>query len=346
MARRHVTVALSGDAGDELFGGYNRYFVSKRLLPAITGLPLPMRRMAASLIANVGAIGWDRLYRTLTFGRGRHPVGDRALKLGELLSSRNTIAGYRHLNSAWTHPSQVVLSGSEPKTIFDDSTSLPQKLNFVEQMMYLDMETYLPGDILTKIDRATMAVSLEGRIPFLDHRVAEFAWRLPLALKVRGVEGKRIVRQLVHRHVPRALMDRPKSGFGVPIEEWLRGPLRDWAESLLNPRSVRSSGYFDANCVETHWRQHLSGVRNWQARLWPILMFEAWHAHFKTKQLATGSLDGASSQLTPPKRQAAAVLAEGPLPTTRQTVPKVWLRAQRSRNPCAHRGAPDASGRA
>jgi len=281
MARRHVTVALSGDAGDELFGGYSRYFISSRLLPAITGLPHSIRHGSAAAIRKIGAARWDRLFRWLTLGHGRQLTGDRVLKLADLLSSSTKVEGYRHLISAWAHPSDVVIGGTEPKTTVDDDEALSREMNFIEQMMYLDLVSYLPGDILTKVDRATMGVSLEGRIPFLDHRVAEFAWRLPLSHKVKGGDGKLIVKRLVCRHVPKLMMDRPKAGFAVPIEEWLRGPLREWAESLLNANAIASGGFFDAKCVETHWRQHLSGQRNWQARLWPILMFQAWSANLK-----------------------------------------------------------------
>lgn len=276
LARRHVTVALSGDAGDELFGGYNRYFLSDQLLPWITATPHALREASASIIELVGARRWDSLYKALTFGRGQQLVGDRALKLAELVSSPTKIDGYRHLISAWLSPSDIVLGSNEPKTVLDDTSALPDKLNFVEQMMYLDLVSYLPGDILTKVDRATMGVSLEGRVPFLDHRVAEFAWRLPFSLKVKGGEGKRIVKELVYRHVPKALMDRPKTGFGVPIAQWLRGPLREWAESLLNNGKVSAAGYFDPKLVSVHWEQHLNGRRNWEARLWPLLMFQAW----------------------------------------------------------------------
>lgn len=280
MARRHVTVALSGDAGDELFGGYNRYFLSDRLLPLITAAPHTVRRTAASTINAVGARRIDAIYKALTLGRSHRLVGDRALKLASLLSARTRIDGYRELISAWHDAQALVPDAGEPKTALDNP-SLPGGLNFIEQMMVLDLVTYLPGDILTKVDRATMGVSLEGRMPFLDPKVAEFAWRLPFESKVQGGVGKRILKKLVHQHVPKSLMDRPKSGFGVPIEDWLRGPLRDWAESLLSTDALKADGYFNSDLVERHWRQHLSGERNWQVRLWPVLMFQAWHAETK-----------------------------------------------------------------
>lgn len=278
MARRHVTVALSGDAGDELFGGYNRYFLSDRLLPLMTSAPHAVRRTAASAINAVGARRIDAIYKALTLGRGPGLVGDRALKFASLLGARTRLDGYRELISAWQDAMALVPDANEPETALDDAR-VPKGLNFIEQMMFLDLVTYLPGDILTKVDRATMGVSLEGRMPFLDSRVAEFAWRLPFESKVNGGVGKRILKKLVHRHVPKNLMDRPKSGFGVPIEDWLRGPLRDWAEALLSADALKASGYLDASLVARHWQQHVSGERNWQARLWPVLVLQAWDAN-------------------------------------------------------------------
>ena len=279
LARQDVTVALSGDAGDELFGGYNRYAISNFVLPAMARTPASLRRLAANWIRSIGAKRWDTLYQAATLGRGRVLVGDRALKLADLLSAHAPIDGYQLLVSAWSDANCVVRPG-EASALWDDATILPNDLNFIEQMMYLDLVTYLPGDILTKVDRATMGVSLEGRMPFLDHRVAEFAWQLPLAHKVRGNQGKCIVRELVHRYVPRALMDRPKTGFGIPIDQWLRGPLRDWAHSLLFCGDQRLGNYLNVGDVSVLWEQHQSGRRNWQARLWPVLMFCAWERAF------------------------------------------------------------------
>ncbi len=274
MARTHVTVALSGDAGDELFGGYQRYFVSQRIIPDIARLPLGLRRFAARIIEKVGAQRWNSLYQILTLGRGKMVVGDRALKLASLIQEATSLDGYRNLISSWDHPLSVLVNAQEYVLRFDDP--IVAKMGFVEQMMYLDLITYLPGDILTKVDRASMAVSLEARVPFLDPRIVEFAWRLPLSRKVSNGTGKRIIRDLVYRHVPRQIMDRPKMGFGMPVESWLRGPLREWAESLLSPDHIRGSGYFDPTVVSAVWNRHLTGQRNEQARLWPILMFEAW----------------------------------------------------------------------
>jgi asparagine synthase (glutamine-hydrolysing) len=275
LARRHVTVALSGDGGDELFGGYVRHIIADRVRQWTSAAPSSLRDAAASLINTVGAQRWDRLYSILTLGRGGRPVGDRALKLADFLSSRSLLDGYARMMTAWPAASNVVL-GERSATTASDFPNIPEGLNMVEAMMFCDLVTYLPGDILTKVDRATMGVSLEGRVPFLDHRLAEFAWRLPLSQKIRGGQGKRIVREFVYRHVPRELMDRPKAGFGAPIGEWLRGPLREWAEALLSHGKVSAGGYLNANTVNAHWQEHLSGRRNWDVRLWPLLMFQAW----------------------------------------------------------------------
>ncbi len=274
MAKQHVTVALSGDGGDELFGGYQRYFISERILPKIAKWPHGIRKLSANAIQSVGAQKWDALYRLLTLGRRPGLVGDRALKLANLIRASTLIGGYRSLISAWDSPGDVLIRSTESILPFNDPVL--SRIGFIEQMMYLDTITYLPGDILTKVDRASMAVSLETRVPFLDPRVAEFAWRLPLSMKVGEGLGKRVIRKLVYRHVPQQLMDRPKAGFGIPIEDWLRGPLRDWAEALLAPDHIKASGYFDPHLVSQLWNQHLSGKMNRHVRLWPILMFEAW----------------------------------------------------------------------
>jgi len=274
MAKQHVTVALSGDGGDELFGGYQRYFVSDRIIPNISKLPIGLRRLAADAIEKVGSHRWNALYEVLTLGKGKMLIGDRALKLASLIREATNLGGYRNLISSWDYPLNVLADAKEYTLRFDDP--IVSKIGFIEQMMYLDLITYLPGDILTKVDRASMAASLEARVPFLDHRVAEFAWRLPLSQKVSGGVGKKIIRHLVYRHVPRRLMDRPKAGFGIPLEDWLRGPLRDWAEALLSPDHMRASGYFNPDVVAATWKRHLAGQHNEQARLWPILMFEAW----------------------------------------------------------------------
>lgn len=280
LARQHVTVALSGDGGDELFGGYNRYFVSKRFAPVWSRIPTLARSAAAGAIRAVGAPTWDALNMLATMGRSKTLVGDRALKLADLLSAPSAIQGYELLVSSWAYPELVVKNGIEPPGAAISARPLPAGLNFIEQMMYLDLVTYLPGDILTKVDRATMGVSLEGRVPFLDPRLVEFAWGLSLDQKIHSGRGKQVIRDLVHRYVPSRLVNRPKTGFGIPIEQWLRGPLRGWADSLILDRNAGLDEHFSMDIIREHWSQHLSGRRNWQARLWPVLMFGAWKQKF------------------------------------------------------------------
>lgn len=279
MARQHVTVALSGDAGDELLGGYARYFISNRTLPVITRLPMSVRRAVARGIEGMGVEGWDRIYRTLTLGRGKGHVGDRALKFANLLALPSLLEGYRSFMSNWQSPVELLPDVIEPLTPLDYAEAAPPGLCFIERMMFLDTVTYLPGDILTKVDRASMAVSLEARVPFLDPAILDFAWRLPLEYKIRKGVGKWILREMVYRHIPRQMMDRPKTGFGIPLKDWLRGPLRGWAEGLLTPTALADSGIAHKP-VRLLWCQHQSGRRNWQQMLWPILMFLAWKRHF------------------------------------------------------------------
>ena len=275
LARQHVTVALSGDGGDELLGGYSRYFVSNKFLPAISRLPMNVRLRAASGIRKVGAGGWDALYRVLRLGRSSGHIGDRALKFASMLAFSSPVEGYRSVVSHWQDPGRIVGGIREPSTPIDDSAAWPPGLSFVEQMMFLDSITYLPGDILTKVDRASMAVSLEARIPFLDPRLLDFVWRLPLDYRVRGSVGKWLLRQLVQRHVPAKIMDRPKMGFGIPLKDWFRGPLKPWIESVIRLERLESAGLKPAPILLA-WKEHQDGSRNWHYQLWPVLMYLEW----------------------------------------------------------------------
>jgi asparagine synthase (glutamine-hydrolysing) len=279
LTRRSVTVALSGDGGDELFAGYNRYFLGSKLWRTMGPVPGPLRGAVAGLIRAVSPGRWDALV-------GRLPgmpslIGDKAHKLASILGSADADALYRGLVSQWHHPEALVLGGREPHGLLWDERVSAAVPDFVERMQYLDTATYLPDDILAKVDRASMAVGLEARVPLLDHRVVEFAWRLPATQKIRGGQGKHLLRQVLYRHVPRALIERPKMGFGVPIDSWLRGPLRDWAEDLLDERRLREDGVLDAAIIRRFWAEHQSGRRNWQHRLWAVLMFQAWKARWE-----------------------------------------------------------------
>ncbi|MCB1227813.1 MAG: asparagine synthase (glutamine-hydrolyzing) [Verrucomicrobiales bacterium] len=280
MARQHVTVALSGDAGDELFGGYERYAVGRKLWNSFARLPQPARQVAAALMRSMPASAINTLARLagpVLPSRFRHvAVGDKMHKLAEVVAAPGLETLYLNLMSHWKRPEQIVMGGEDRPTVITDRSDWPEVADFTHRMMHLDMETYLPGDILTKVDRAAMGVSLETRVPLLDPNVIEFAWTLPPALKVQGGQGKWLMKQTLDRYVPRALMDRPKRGFGIPLDAWLRGPLRDWAEDLLSEERLRREGYFHPAPIREKWREHLSGTRNWHFYLWDVLMFQAW----------------------------------------------------------------------
>jgi asparagine synthase (glutamine-hydrolysing) len=280
LTRRKVTVSLSGDGGDELFGGYNRYFWAKGIWDRTGGIPQGLRALAASALKLVPPVAWDLAFKTLepvlpVAFKQRLP-GDKIHKLAEMLSARSSMEVYRELVSTWKNPSAVVPGANEPATKLTGNAAEGQD-DFACRMMLLDLLTYLPDDILVKVDRACMGVSLESRVPFLDHRVVEFAWKLPLDMKIRGGKGKWILRRLLYKYLPEELVERPKMGFGIPIDRWLRGPLREWAESLLNGERLRREGFFDASLVRKKWQEHLSGRRNWQYCLWNVLMFESWY---------------------------------------------------------------------
>jgi asparagine synthase (glutamine-hydrolysing) len=276
LARRSVTVSLTGDAGDELFGGYNRYAWTRKLLK----VPVPLRRMLAAGLTVLSPVQWDRIYSTMepmlpSSLRVRMP-GDKAHKLSQVLAADSDAAIYQRLVSTWLNPDRVVLGGLDPMNLSHAWDELTDFDTPEYRMMVLDALTYLPDDILCKVDRAAMGVSLESRVPFLDHRVVEYAWRLPLHMKIRNGQGKWILRQLLYKYVPKELIERPKMGFGVPIDAWLRGPLREWAENLLNESRLRQEGYFNPAPIRQKWVEHLSGKSNWQYQLWNVLMFQVW----------------------------------------------------------------------
>jgi asparagine synthase (glutamine-hydrolysing) len=278
LARRQVTVSLSGDGGDELFCGYSRYARAHEVWSSVGWLPRPIRGAMAAAIRSVPPRAWNFIGAPLqAMAPGRLcNVGDKAHKLATLIDHGDPMSFYRSFVSHWQSPDRIVRGAAEPPYLDGLIRAGNAQLEFREAMMMLDTISYLPNDILTKVDRAAMAVSLETRVPLLDHRVVEFAWRLPLRLKARNRTNKWILRQVLDRHVPRELIDRPKKGFSVPLAQWLRGPLRDWAEALLDEGRLRREGYFDVPAVRQQWQQHLSGQRDWQYRLWNVLMFQSW----------------------------------------------------------------------
>jgi asparagine synthase (glutamine-hydrolysing) len=275
MTRQHVTVALSGDGGDELFGGYNRYQLSQRFWQALALMPRALRKSAAAALTTASPDRWTSLLGALP-ARLRPPqAGDKVHKVAAMLKLDSADAIYRRLVSHW-EPSEIMPQAGEPASILDDENINREFPQFMERMQFLDLVTYLPDDILTKVDRASMAVALEARVPLLDHRVVEFCWRVPRNTMVRGNTSKWILRQILYRHVPPALIERPKMGFSIPLGEWLRGPLRDWAESLLDEKRLREAGLLDHRVVRRAWAEHIGGRRNWQHLLWNVLMLEAW----------------------------------------------------------------------
>jgi asparagine synthase (glutamine-hydrolysing) len=276
LAKQHVTVSLSGDAGDELFCGYNRYQFTESLWRKLTMVPRPLRALAAKGITALSPNTWDRLASIMPGVNRYAALGDKLHKGAGVLASATADELYLGMVSHLSDPASWVIGGQEPSTHLTGLRPDLGGLSAVERMMALDTISYLPDDILVKVDRAGMGVSLEGRMPFLDHRIVEFAWSLPLKYKLRDGQTKWPLRQLLYRHVPRELIDRPKMGFGVPLHDWLRGPLREWAESFLNEDSLQQEGYFYPAPIRKMWAEHLSGQRNWMAQLWSVLMFQAW----------------------------------------------------------------------
>lgn len=281
LTRESVTVCLSGDGGDEIFGGYNRHFLGQRLWPMMLRIPLGWRRNMAEWLRTIPPHGWDGFFNVLQ--RCKFPrrwlidtPGDRLHKLARGISAASAGQMYTRWITHWQPTDDVLIGRFKAHERQIDTGRIDLDGDFTSRMMLMDLKGYLADDILVKLDRATMAASLEARVPMLDHRVVEAAWRLPLHFKVAGGRGKCILRKILNQYVPAHLVERPKSGFAVPLDSWLRGPLRDWAENLLSCERLKREGFFKPAPIRLKWQEHLSGRRNWQYHLWNVLMFQAW----------------------------------------------------------------------
>lgn len=284
MTKSHVTVALSGDGGDEMFAGYNRHFWGRYLWEKLEWFPVWCRTLCSRLLKAVPAKTWNRWFDRLNHGLpGRyrqHQAGDKLFKLSQVMTASDRKEFYYLLTSCWKKPAAVVVNGNEPDHPANRFHDQPAISDFTQWMQYIDMQTYLCDDIMTKVDRSSMGNSLEARSPFLDPEVVAFSWQVPMALKISRTEGKILLKKLLGRYISNDLIDRPKKGFGVPIDDWLRGPLREWARDLLNPRRLSNQGMFQVGPIQTMWKDHLSGRNNYQYHLWNVLMYQAWAEYY------------------------------------------------------------------
>ncbi len=277
LTRQHVTVCLTGDGGDETFAGYNRHFWAPAIWDKIKDVPPALRSIAADGARLLSPKAYDTIFNLagnlMPHAAHVRMPGHKAHKLADILTAETREELYRRLASTWPDPGSLLTAGTEPRTARE---TWPYLTDYTRWMQYMDTVTYLPGDILHKVDRATMGVALESRAPYLDHRVVEFAWRLPLPMLLKAKEGKRILRSILYKHVPKTLVDRPKMGFGVPIDSWLRGPLKIWAHDLLSPTRLKQQGLFNPDIVTRQLADHMTGSRDNQYRLWNLLMFQTW----------------------------------------------------------------------
>jgi asparagine synthase (glutamine-hydrolysing) len=283
MTRRHVTVALSGDGGDELFAGYTRYLRGRTLWRLVKHVPQSVRGLAAAGAGAISPSAWSALAAVIPGSMRPARFGAKMHKLAGMLAGEpEADVLYRQMVTQWADPENTVIGGSEPEGPLDDKSIKELVPDFIERMQYLDTVTYLPDDILTKVDRASMAVSLEARVPLLDHRVVAFSWMLPSAMKGADGVGKRMLRRVLSHYIPRELIERPKMGFAVPIQDWLRGPLRPWADPLLDERRLAAEGIFHPAPIVKRWREHLAGSNDWHDSLWAVLIFQAWKDRWLT----------------------------------------------------------------
>ena len=278
-AKQEVTVALSGDAGDELFGGYNRHITAPILWKKINWLPFPIRKILGKILMSIPISKWDGIINSI-LGKGKQSFlhfGDKVHKTASRLNNVKSIDDlYRSLLEEPDIDSLIAESADSHPIFLDDPLPLIKMDDPSSRMMFRDIQSYLTDDILCKVDRAAMSVSLETRVPFLDHKIVELAWRIPLSMKIKGDEGKSILRNILYKNVPKSLIERPKAGFSIPLAEWLREPLRDWAEALLDPSRLEAEGYLNSDYIQIIWKEHLEGKKNWTNRLWSILMFQSW----------------------------------------------------------------------
>lgn len=272
LARQNVAVCLSGDGGDEVFLGYNRHIQLARLQRVFKVMPLTVRQLIAASLNNLPASFIELILRGKKFGL----LADQVQKIASIIDREDPSDMYQLLTQFWEYPSAIVLGSHEKQTLLTDKSLWPDFAEYLHSIMYVEQMTSLPDDMLVKVDRAAMGVSLETRVPFLDHRLIEFSWSLPFKMKYRDGLTKWLLRQILYKYVPSSLIERPKAGFGIPIDVWLKGPLRDWAEELLNERRLRNDGFLNAKILRGKWIEHLEGKKKWQPHLWGVLMFQSW----------------------------------------------------------------------